>query len=59
MKDEKDYPILERLISLVENEQQADTIINKCENYKQEIPQVVQQESHKNDEKINKLLDSF
>lgn len=56
MKDGKDYPILERLLSLVENEQQADAIINKCENYKQEIPQVVQQESH---EKINKLLDSF
>ena len=59
MKDGKDYPILERLLSLVENEQQADAIINKCENYKQEIPQVVQQESHENDEKINKLLDSF
>lgn len=59
MKDGKDYPIVERLVSLVENEQQADAIINKCENYKQEIPQVVQQESHENDEKINKLLDSF
>ena len=59
MKDGKDYPILERLVSLVENEQQANAIINKCENYKQEVPQVIQQEIHENDEKINKLLDSF
>jgi hypothetical protein len=59
MKDGKNYLILERLVSLIENEQQANAIINKCENYKQEIPQVVQQESHENDEKINKLLDSF
>lgn len=59
MKDGKDYPILERLLSLVENEQQADAIINKCENYKQEIPQIIKEESHENDEKINKLLDSF
>ena len=59
MKDWKDYPIVERLVSLVENEQQADTIINKCENYKQEIPQIIKEESHENDEKINKLLDSF
>lgn len=50
---------LENLALSIENEQQADAIINKCENYKQEIPQVVQQESHENDEKINKLLDSF
>ena len=50
---------LEDLALSVENEQQAETIINKCENYKQEIPQIIKEESHENDEKINKLLDSF
>ena len=50
---------LEDLALSVENEQQADAIINKCENYKQEIPQIIKEESHENDEKINKLLDSF
>lgn len=59
MKDKKNSNKLEKMLALVENKQQANAIINKCENYKQEIPQVVQQESHENDEKINKLLDSF
>ena len=49
INDEKDRNTLKDLLSLVENEQQANTIIDKCENYTQS----------NNDEKINKILDSF
>lgn len=49
INDEKDHNTLKDLLNLVENEQQANAIIEKCENYKQS----------NNDEKINKILDSF
>ena len=49
INDEKDHNKLKDLLSLVENEQQANAIIEKCENYKQS----------NNDEKINKILDSL
>lgn len=42
---------LEKLVSLIENEQQAETIINKCQTYKEE--------SHENDEKMNEILNSL
>lgn len=47
--EEKDRNKLKDLLNLVENEQQANTIIEKCENYRQS----------NNDEKINKILDSL
>lgn len=49
INDEKDHNKLKDLLSLVENEQQANTIIYKCENYTKP----------NNDEKINKILDSI
>lgn len=49
MFDEKDHNKLKDLLHLIENEQQANTIIEKCENYRQS----------NNDEKINKILDSL
>ena len=50
------YMKLGNLVSLVENEQQADTIINKCQTYKEEDNK---EESHKNDEKINMMVESL
>lgn len=66
---------LENLALSVENEQQAETIINNCITKKQEAlkeeinklgireeenkEEINKEESHENDEKINKLLDSF
>lgn len=47
--EKNDRNKLKDLLSLVEDEQQANTIIEKCENYKQS----------NNDEKINKILDSL
>ena len=47
--DEKDRNKLKDLLNLVENEQQANAVIEKCENYTQS----------NNDEKINKILDSL
>lgn len=49
INDEKDHNTLKDLLSLVENEQQANTIIEKCENYTQP----------NNNEKINKILDNL
>lgn len=49
INDEKDHNKLKDLLHLVENEQQANAIIEKCENYKQS----------NNDEKINKILDTL
>ena len=59
------YINLEKLVSLVENEQQADTIINKCitkkqETLKEEINKLeIKEESHENDEKINMMVESL
>ena len=50
------YMKLGKLVSLVENEQQAEAIINKCQTYKEEVNK---EESHENDEKINKMLESL
>jgi hypothetical protein len=50
------YMKLGNLVSLVENEQQADTIINKCQTYKEEVNK---EESHENDEKINMMVESL
>ena len=55
---------LEKLVSLIENEQQAETIINKCQTYKQEntkeeIAKNETPETPKNDEKINEILNSL
>ena len=50
------YMKLGKLVSLVENEQQAETIINKCQTYKEEINK---EESHENDEKINMMVESL
>ena len=47
---------LEKLVSLIENEQQAETIINKCQTYKEEI---AKNETPKNDEKMNEILNSL
>ena len=49
------YINLKKLVSLVENEQQADTIINKCKTYKEDS----KEESHENDEKINMMVESL
>ena len=49
------YINLEKLVSLVENEQQADTIINKCKTYKEDN----KEESHENDEKINMIVENL
>lgn len=49
INDEKDRNTLKDLLSLVENEQQTNTIIDKCENYTQP----------NNYEKINKILDNL
>lgn len=50
------YMKLGNLVSLVENEQQAETIINKCITYKEETNK---EESHENDEKINMMVESL
>lgn len=50
------YMKLGNLVSLVENEQQADTIINKCQTYKEEVNK---EESHENDEKINMMVENL
>lgn len=49
------YMKLGKLVSLVENEQQAETIINKCQTYKEDN----KEESHENDEKINMMVESL
>ena len=49
INDEKDRNTLKDLLHLVENEQQANAVIEKCENYTQP----------NTDKKINKILDSL
>lgn len=53
------YMKLGNLVSLVENEQQAETIINKCQNYKEDSKENNKEESHENDEKINMMVESL
>lgn len=60
------YLVFYRLLPLVENEQQANTIINKCKTYKQEnIKDKIsryklnKEGSHKNDREINNLLNGL
>lgn len=50
---------LEDLAFLVENEQQAETIINKCQTYKEDSKENNKEESHENDEKINMMVESL
>lgn len=55
---------LEKLVTLIENEQQAETIINKCQTYKEEnskeeIAKNETPETNKNDEKINTMLNEL
>ena len=64
INNKKDSDELEKLVSLIENEQQAETIINKCQTYKQEntkeeIAKNETPETPKNDEKINEILNSL
>ena len=49
---------LEKLVSLIENEQQAETIINKCQTYKQEISKE-EIAKNENDEKMNEILNGL
>lgn len=49
---------LEKLVSLIENEQQAETIINKCQTYKEEISKE-EIAKNENDEKMNEILNSL
>ena len=44
---------LEKLVTLIENEQQAEAIINKCQTYKEEIAK------NENNEKMNEMLNSL
>lgn len=53
------YMKLGNLVSLVENEQQAETIINKCQTYKEDSKENNKEESHENDEKINMMVESL
>lgn len=52
---------LEKLVSLIENEQQAEAIINKCQTYKEEISkkEIAKNENDENDEKMNEMLNSL
>lgn len=49
---------LEKLVSLITNKQQAETIINKCHNYKEEVnkEEIFKNE---NDEKMNEILNGL
>lgn len=49
---------LEKLVSLIENEQQAETIINKCKTYKEENNKE-EIAKNENDEKMNEMLNSL
>ena len=53
------YMKLGNLVSLVENEQQAEKIINKCQTYKEDSKENNKEESHENDEKINMMVESL
>lgn len=49
---------LEKLVSLIENEQQAETIINKCQTYKEEISKE-EIAKNENDKKMDEILNSL
>lgn len=49
---------LEKLVSLITNKQQAETIINKCQTYKQEISKE-EIAKNENDEKMNEILNGL
>ena len=49
---------LEKLVSLIENEQQAETIINKCNTYKEEVNKE-EIAKNENDEKMNEILNGL
>lgn len=49
---------LEKLVTLIENKQQAEAIINKCQTYKEEISKK-EIAKNENDEKMNEMLNSL
>ena len=49
---------LENLTYFIDNEQQAETIINKCQTYKEEINKE-KNAKNENDEKMNEILNSL
>lgn len=49
---------LEKLVSLIENEQQAETIINKCQTYKEDNSKE-EIAKNENDKKMNEILNSL
>ena len=49
---------LEKLVTLIENEQQAETIINKCHTYKEEISKE-EIAKNENDKKMDEILNSL
>ena len=49
---------LEKLVTLIENEQQAETIINKCQTYKEEISKE-EIAKNENDKKMDEILNSL
>lgn len=49
---------LEKLVSLIENEQQAEAIINKCQNYKEENSKE-EIAKNENDKKMNEILNGL
>jgi len=55
------YMKLGKLVSLIENEQQAETIINKCQTYKEDNSkeEIAKNENDENDEKMNEILNSL
>lgn len=52
---------LENLTYFIDNEQQAEAIINKCQTYKEEISkkEIAKNENDENDEKMNEMLNSL
>lgn len=49
---------LEKLVTLIENEQQAEAIINKCQTYKEEISKE-EIAKNENDKKMDEILNSL